>query len=46
VLTDWILNAVLPPQSASLALVRPEDALISTAQSTDIYPGPASRAME
>jgi NADH dehydrogenase len=38
VLTDWLLNAVLPPQSASLALVRPEDALISSAQGTGIYP--------
>ena len=38
VFTDWLLNAVLPPQSASLALIRSEDALISTAQSTDIYP--------
>jgi NADH dehydrogenase len=37
VLTDWIQNAVLPPQSAALSVVRPEDALIATAQSTDIY---------
>jgi NADH:ubiquinone reductase (H+-translocating) len=42
VLTDWLLSAVLPPQSASLALVRPEDALISSAQATGIYPRPAS----
>jgi NADH dehydrogenase len=43
VLTDWLLNAALPPQSASLAVIRPEDALIATAQSTEIYPEPASR---
>jgi NADH:quinone reductase (non-electrogenic) len=46
VLSDWLLNAVLPPQSASLALVRAEDALISSAQGTGIYPEPASRATE
>jgi NADH dehydrogenase len=44
VLTDWLLTAVLPPQSASLALVRAEDALIASAQGTEIYPGPASQA--
>ncbi len=38
VLTDWVLNVVLPPQSASLSLIRPEDALIASAQPTDIYP--------
>jgi NADH dehydrogenase len=38
VLADWLLTAVLPPQAASLALVRPQDALIATAQRTDIYP--------
>ena len=38
VLTDWVLDAVLPPQSAGLSLVRPEDALIRTAQRTDRYP--------
>jgi NADH dehydrogenase len=43
VATDWLLNAVLPPQSASLALVRPEDALISSAQGTGIYARPGSR---
>ena len=37
VATDWLLNAVLPPQSASLALVRPEDALIRVAQGTQDY---------
>lgn len=42
VLSDWLLNAVLPPQSASLAVIRPEDALISTAQSTEIYSKPAA----
>jgi NADH dehydrogenase len=42
VLTDWVLNAVLPPQAASLALVRPQDALIASAQHTDIYPHPAA----
>jgi NADH dehydrogenase len=43
VLTDWILNGLLPPQSASLGVVRPEDALITTAQSTGIYARPASQ---
>ena len=38
VLTDWLLHAVLPPQASSLSLVRPEDALIAAAQSTEIYP--------
>ena len=42
VLSDWALDALLPPQSAGLAVVRPEDALIATAQSTGIYPDPAS----
>ena len=37
-LTDWVLDAVLPPQAAGLALVRPEDALVRTAQRTDRYP--------
>ncbi len=41
VLGDWVLNAVLPPQAASLALVRPQDALIAAAQHTDIYPQPS-----
>jgi NADH dehydrogenase len=35
--TDWIQHAVLSPQSASLSLVRPEDALIAAAQGTDGY---------
>jgi NADH:quinone reductase (non-electrogenic) len=43
VFTDWLLNAALPPQSASLAVIRAEDARIATAQSTEIYPKPASR---
>lgn len=42
VLTDWLLGAVLPPQAASLSLVRPQDALIATAQRTDIYPRAAA----
>jgi NADH dehydrogenase len=46
VLADWVLNAVLPPQAASLALVHPEDALIASAQGTGIYPGPASHGSE
>ncbi len=41
-LTDWLLAAVLPPQAASLSLVRPPDALIATAQRTDIYPQPVA----
>ncbi len=36
VLTDWIHNALLPPQSASLALVHPQDALIASAQHTHL----------
>lgn len=43
VLNDWVLNAVLPAQSASLAVIRPKDALISSAQSTEIYPKAAPR---
>ncbi|WP_433038008.1 hypothetical protein [Actinomycetospora sp. CA-053990] len=35
---DWLLDAVLPPQSVRLSGIRPEDAVIATAQSTDIYP--------
>ena len=42
VLTDWLLGAVLPPQAASLSLVRPQDALIATAQRTDLYPQAAA----
>ncbi|NAZ83215.1 FAD-dependent oxidoreductase [Kineococcus sp. R8] len=37
VLTDWILHAVLPVQSVSLNQTRSEDALIPTAQNTEIY---------
>lgn len=42
VLTDWVHNVLLPPQSASLALVDPEDALISSAQHTQMYSEPPS----
>jgi NADH dehydrogenase len=42
VLTGWLLSAALPPQSASLAVVRDQDALIAAAQATDIYPGQTS----
>ncbi|WP_337059990.1 NAD(P)/FAD-dependent oxidoreductase [Kineococcus sp. G2] len=38
VLTDWALHAVLPPQAVALNQTRSEDALISTAQNTEIYP--------
>ncbi|NAZ78103.1 FAD-dependent oxidoreductase [Kineococcus sp. T13] len=38
VLTDWALHAVLPPQSVAINATRPEDALITTAQNTEIYP--------
>lgn len=38
VLTDWALHAVLPPQAVALNQTRPEDALITPAQNTDIYP--------
>ena len=44
VLTDWALHAVLPPQTASLSLVRPEDALIAAAQNTRIYAPPVDLA--
>ncbi|NIZ89421.1 NAD(P)/FAD-dependent oxidoreductase [Kineococcus rubinsiae] len=37
VLTDWILHAVLPVQAVSLNQTRSEDALIPTAQNTEIY---------
>ncbi|WP_432505440.1 NAD(P)/FAD-dependent oxidoreductase [Kineococcus arenarius] len=38
VLTDWALHAVLPPQVVALNQTRPEDALITSAQHTEIYP--------
>ncbi|WP_369055471.1 NAD(P)/FAD-dependent oxidoreductase [Kineococcus terrestris] len=38
VLTDWALHALLPVQAVALNQTRPEDALIPTAQNTDIYP--------
>lgn len=41
VLTDWVLGALLPPQSASLALVQPQDALIAAAQIPGSRSGPA-----
>jgi NADH:ubiquinone reductase (H+-translocating) len=42
VLTDWLGTAVLPPQSSSLSVVRPQDALISAAQGIDLYGEPAA----
>jgi NADH dehydrogenase len=45
VLTDWLLHAVLPPQAVSPRVVRSEDALIPTAQNTEIYQAaPAPRS--
>lgn len=38
VATDWLLNGMLPPQAASLGLVRPDEALIRVAQDTRDYP--------
>jgi NADH dehydrogenase len=35
--TDWALDALLPPQSVRLSSIRPDDALIPAAQRTAIY---------
>ncbi|WP_328292584.1 NAD(P)/FAD-dependent oxidoreductase [Kineococcus sp. NBC_00420] len=43
VLTDWALHLVLPPQAVALNQTRPEDALITPAQNTDIYPKAAEK---
>ncbi len=37
VATDWLLAAVLPVQAVQLSGIRPDDALISSAEHTDIY---------
>ncbi len=37
VATDWLLNAALPVQAVQLSGIRPDDALITTAENTDIY---------
>jgi len=40
VATDWLWQAVLPPESTQLDVIRPEDALVASAQQTGLY-GPA-----
>jgi NADH dehydrogenase len=37
VATDWLLASVLPVQAVQLSGIRSDDALISTAEHTDIY---------
>jgi len=38
VAADWLLSALLPTQAVQLSEIRSADALISSAQDTDIYP--------
>ena len=40
---DWLLGALLPPQSVRLSGIRPDDALIPAAQRTAIYGAVGSR---
>ena len=42
VATDWLFASVLPTRVVQLDNVRPDDALIATAQATDIYPPAAT----
>ena len=42
VAADWLWQAVLPPESTQLDVVRPEDARLAAAQGTGIYGPPAS----
>ena len=42
VATDWLLAAVLPVQAVQLSGIRPSDALISSAEHTDIYSDPTT----
>ena len=37
VATDWLWQAVLPPESTHLDVVRPEDARLAAAQGTALY---------
>jgi NADH dehydrogenase len=37
VATDWLWQAVLPPESTQLDAIRPEDARIAIAQGTGLY---------
>jgi NADH dehydrogenase len=37
VATDWLWQAVLPPESTQLDVVRPEDARLAAAQATGVY---------
>ncbi|WP_369140245.1 NAD(P)/FAD-dependent oxidoreductase [Modestobacter versicolor] len=41
VATDWLWQAVLPPESTQLDVVRPEDARLAAAQGTRVYGSPA-----
>jgi NADH dehydrogenase len=40
--SDWALDALLPPQTVRLASIRPDDALIPAAQHTAVYDWPGS----
>ena len=37
VATDWLWQAVLPPESTQLDVIRPEDARLAAAQGTTLY---------
>jgi NADH dehydrogenase len=37
VATDWLWQAVLPPESTQLGVIRPEDAQLAAAQGTGLY---------
>jgi NADH dehydrogenase len=39
VATDWLWQAVLPPESTQLDVIRPEDARLAVAQGTSLYGG-------
>jgi NADH:ubiquinone reductase (H+-translocating) len=37
VAADWLWQAVLPPESTQLGVIRPEDARVASAQGTGLY---------
>jgi NADH dehydrogenase len=41
VAADWLWQAVLPPESTQLDVIRPEDARLAAAQGTGLYGAPA-----
>jgi NADH dehydrogenase len=43
VAADWLFQAVLPPESTQLGVVRPEDARVAAAQGTGLYGERGSR---